>query len=71
MTLNPPWLEFAEMAGRKTVSIPDRHSAHPPGKAEWKSAGNRLTARELSELTRDIAREVRLRPAARPPIRVP
>lgn len=62
---------FLCMAGRKTAPIPDRHSAHPPGKAEWKAAGNRLTARELSELTREIAREIRLRPAARPTIRVP
>lgn len=28
------------MSGRKPFPIPDRHSAHPPGKAEWKAAGN-------------------------------
>lgn len=58
------------MSGRKTAPIPDRHSAHPPGKAEWKAAGNRLTAKELAELTRDVGREVRLRPSWRPSIRV-
>ena len=50
------------MSGRKTVPIPDRHSAHPPGKAEWKAAGNRLTAKELTELTRVVSREFRLLP---------
>ena len=59
------------MSGRKTVPIPDRHSAHPPGKEEWKAAGNSMTARELAELTRDVGREVRLRPSRRPPLRVP
>lgn len=64
----------AQMSGRKTVPIPDRHSAHPPGKAEWKAEwkaeGNRLTAKELAELTRDVGREVRLRPSWCPSIRV-
>ena len=58
------------MSGRETVPIPDRHSAHPPGKAEWKAEGNRLTAKELAELTRDVGREVRLRPSWCPSIRV-
>lgn len=59
------------MSGRKTGSILDRQSAHPPAKAEWKAAGNRLTAKELAELTRDVGREVRLRPSWRPSLRVP
>jgi hypothetical protein len=54
-----------------TARIPDRHSAHAPGKAEWKEAGNRLNPRELSELTAEVARVVQLRPASRPPLRVP
>jgi hypothetical protein len=29
---------------------------HPPGKAEWKAAGNGLTAEELVELTRGVRR---------------
>lgn len=59
-----------EMAVRKPTPIPDRHSAHPPGKAEWKAAGNRLTARELTELTDAVAAAVTLRPAKRSVLRV-
>ncbi len=54
------------MSGRKTVPIPDRHSAHPPGKAEWKAADNRLSVKELTELTLKVGRGVRLRPSWRP-----
>lgn len=59
------------MSGRKPVAIPDRHSAHPPGKAEWKVAGNRLTAKELADLTNAVAAAVTLRPAKRSVLRVP
>jgi hypothetical protein len=58
------------MSARKTVPIPDRHSVHPPGKAEWKAVGNRLTAKQLAQRTDAVAEVVTIRPAKRPVLRV-
>ncbi len=58
------------MAASIPTQIPDHHSAHPPGKAEWKAAGHRLTAKELADLTDAVAKAVTLRPAKRSVLRV-